>query len=138
MPSTKRPISLVLCLATLAALALGCGIGSDRAYQEPLSKMRITGTRTVGQELRLELDYRQTYDVDVDVECDLKQGSEVIQQIGYGVVQANPGGHPDATPAVGTLAFPFRVEKAGSYLVVCFTTKDAENKLKTPLTVSAH
>jgi len=29
------------------------------------------------------------------------------------------------------------VEEAGSYLVVCFTTKDGENKLKAPLTVSA-
>jgi len=138
MSPAKPSIPILLFLGAIAALALGCGIGSDRAYQEPLSKMRITGTRTVGQELRLELDYRQTYDVDVDVECDLKQGSEVIQQIGYGVVQANPGGHPDATPAVGTLVFPFRVEKAGSYLVVCFTTKDAENKLKTSLNVSAH
>jgi hypothetical protein len=137
MSPAKQFIPILLFLGAIAALALGCGIGSDRAYQEPLSKMRITGTRTVGQELRLELDYRQTYDVDVDVECDLKQGSEVIEQIGYGVVQANPGGRPDATPAVGTLAFPFRVEKAGSYLVVCFTTKDAENKLKTPLTMTA-
>ena len=137
MPPAKQFIPILLFLGAIAALALGCGIGSDTAYQEPLSKMRITGTRTVGQELRLELDYRQTYDVDVDVECDLKQGSEVIQQIGYGVVRANPGGRPDATPVVGTLTFPFRVEEAGSYLVVCFTTKDAENKLKAPLTVSA-
>ena len=137
MPSTKRPISLVLCLATPAALALGCGIGSDRAYQEPLSKMRITGTRTVGQELRLELDYRQTYDVDVDVECDLKQSGEVVEQIGNGTVPANAGGRPDATPAVGSLAFSFRVENAGSYVVVCFTPADAENELTTSLNVSA-
>lgn len=137
MPPTKRSFPLLLSIAALAALALGCGIGSDKAYQEPLAKMRITGTRAVAQEMRLELDYRQTYDVDVDVECDLKQGSEVIQQIGYGVVPSNPIGRPDATPAVGTLAFPFRVDGAGSYLVVCFTTNDAENKLKTPLTVSA-
>ena len=137
MPPAKQFIPILLFLSAIAALALGCGIGSDTKYQEPLSKMRITGTRTVGQEMRLELDYRQTYDVDVNVECELRQGSVVVDEIGSGVVQANPGGRPDATPAVGTLAFPFRVEKAGSYLVVCFTTKDVENKLKTPLTVSA-
>jgi len=137
MPPAKQSIPILLFLGAIAVLALGCGIGSDTKYQEPLSKMRITGTRAVGQDLRLELDYRQTYDVDVDVECELRQGSTVVDEIGSGVVTANPGGRPDATPTVGTLAFPFRVEKAGSYLVVCFTTKDEENKLKTPLTVSA-
>jgi len=137
MPPIKRSFPLLLFIAALAALALGCGIGSDKAFQEPLSKMRITGTRAVGQEMRLELDYRQTYDVDVDVECDLRQGSAVVDEIGSGVVPANPGGRPDATPAVGTLAFSFRVDKAGSYTVRCFTPEDTENKLKVPLTVSA-
>ena len=136
MSSAKRFVPLLLCSAALAALAFGCGIGSDKSYQEPLSKIRITGTRTVGQELRLELDYRQTYDVDVEVECDLKQGGEVVDQIGSGVVAADPSGRPDATPAVGTLAFPFRVSKAGSYLVVCFTPADSENELTTSLNVS--
>ena len=138
MPPAKQSIVILLLFGAIAVLALGCGIGSEEEQHEPLSMMRITGTRVVGQDMRLELDYRQTYDVDVDVECDLRQGSEVIQQIGYDTVAANPGGRPDATPAVGTLTFPFRVEKAGSYLIVCFTTKDAENKLKAPLDVSAH
>ena len=137
MSSAKRFVPLLLCSAALAALAFGCGIGSDKSYQEPLSKIRITGTRTVGQELRLELDYRQTYDVDVEVECDLKQGSEVVEQIGLSGVPSNPSGRADATPAVGTLAFQFRVEKAGSYLVVCFTPADSENELKTSLEVAA-
>ena len=81
---------------------------------------------------------RQTYDVDVDVECDLKQGGEVVQQIGYDTVPANPDGRPGEQPAFGSsLVFPFRVEKAGSYVVVCFTPADAENELTTSLTVSA-
>jgi len=136
MSSTKRHVPFLLCAALVVAPALGCGIGSDYGHQEPLSKMRITGSRVVGEELRLELDYRQTYDVDVDVECDLRQGGEAIQQIGYDTVPANPGGRPDATPAVGTLAFTFRVDKAGSYVVVCFTPADAENELTTEITVS--
>jgi len=137
MPPAKQFIPILLFLGAIAALALGCGIGSDTAYQEPLSKMRITGTRTAGQKMRLELDYRQTYDVDVDVECDLKQSGEVVEQIGNGTVPANAGGRPDATPAVGSLAFSFRVENAGSYVVVCFTPADAENELTTSLNVSA-
>jgi len=137
MPSAKQSTAILLFLGAIALLALGCGIGTEAMRHEPLSKMRITGTRAVGQEMRLELDYRQTYAVGVDAECDLKQGSEVVQQIGYDTVPANPSGRPDTTPAVGTLSFSFRVEKAGSYLVVCFTTKDAENKLSAPLTVSA-
>ncbi|HUS83130.1 MAG TPA: hypothetical protein VM013_07770 [Dehalococcoidia bacterium] len=137
MSSTKRHASFFLCAALVAALALGCGIGSDEEHHEPLSKMRITGTRVVGQELRLEMDYRQTYGVDVDVECELRQGGEVVDEIGSDIVPANPGGRPDATPAVGTLAFSFRVEKAGSYVVVCFTPADAENKLTMSLSVSS-
>jgi hypothetical protein len=137
MPLAKPSAPILLLLGAIAFLALGCGIGTDEAYQEPLSKIRVTGTRAVGQEMRLELDYRQTYDVDVDVECDLKQGSKIIQQISYETVPANPNGRPDATPATGTLAFDFSVDKAGSYTVVCFTTKDTENKLKASLDVSA-
>ena len=127
-----------LLLAALGAVTIACGIGSDYGHQEPLSKMRITGTRVAGQEMQLELDLRQTYDVDVDVECDLKQGGEVIQQIGNDTVPANPDGRPGEEPAFGSsLVFPFRVEKAGSYVVVCFTPADAENDLTASLSISA-
>jgi len=137
MSSTKPLLPLLIGAIALSALALGCGIGSDRAYQEPLSKMRITGTRVAGEEIRVELDYRQTYDTDVDVECELRQGSEVVDKIGEGIVPSNPSGRPDETPAAGTLTFPFRVEKAGSYSVRCFTPADEENKLKTTLDVTS-
>ena len=80
----EASIPILLLLGAIAVLALGCGIGSDPAHHEPLAAMRITGSRVVGQEMRLELDYRQTYPVDVDVECDLKQAGEVVQVIGDG------------------------------------------------------
>jgi hypothetical protein len=138
MPPPKRSIPILLLLSAIAVLTLACGIGTEEMRHEPLSKIVITGPRVVGQEMQLELELRQTYNVDVDVECDLKQGGELIQQIGYDTVPANPEGRPGEDPGFGSsLGFPFRVQKAGSYAVVCFTPADAENKLSSPLTVTA-
>jgi len=137
MPLSKKSLQILIVLAGITLVTVACGIGTEEARREPLWKMRVTGTPVVGQEMRLELDYRQTYDVAVDVECDLKRGGEVIQQIGYGTVSANPNGRPNATPATGTLSFPFRPNKAGSYSVACFTVRDAENKLTSSLTIKA-
>jgi hypothetical protein len=135
--SMKRPFLLISCASALAFLALGCGIGSDAAHQEPLSAMRVTGARVAGEELRVELDYRQTYPVDVDVECDLKQNGEVVQKIGSGVVPASPGARPDDTPVPGKLVFPFTIAKAGEYRLECLTPADVENKLKSSLSIAA-
>ncbi len=132
----KRSLLLVSFGAFLALAAIGCGIGSDPKHQEPLAAMHVIGTPAAGQVLQVELDYRQTYSVDVDVECDLKQNGEVVQKIGSGTVPALPGARPDGTPMPGKLVFPFTVVKAGDYQVACFTTADVENKLKASLTVN--
>jgi len=69
------------------------------------------------------------------VECRLKQGSEVLQRIGAGTVPANPGGNPEATPQVGTLVFPLRVEQPGEYKVVCLTVADESNYLSQTISI---
>jgi hypothetical protein len=136
MFSMKRFLFLASFAGFVSLAALGCGIGSDTKYQEPLAAMHVIGTPAAGQELRVELDYRQTYSVDVDVECDLNQNGEVVQKIGTGVVPALAGARPDGTPMPGKLVFPFTVAKAGDYQVACLTSADVENKLKSSLSVS--
>ncbi len=137
MFSMKRSLLLASFVALLGLAALGCGIGSDPKYQEPLAAMHVIGTPAAGQALSVELDYRQTYSVDVDVECDLKQNGEVVQTIGTGVVPALPGARPDGTPMPGKLVFSFTVAKAGDYQVACLTPADVENKLKSSLSIAA-
>jgi hypothetical protein len=120
---------LVLGPATLLSTGCGIGFGSSDELTDPLAGLRITGTRTAGEELRVELAYSQTYPVPVEVECRLKQGSTVVQVIGKATIPANPEGSPEATPVTGDFSFPFRVEQAGEYKVVCLTVADEANKL---------
>ena len=124
-------ILLFLVLGPAALLSTGCGIrfGSSDELTDPLARLRITGTRMAGEELLVELAYSQTYPVPVEVECRLKQGSAVVQVIGKAAIPANPEGSPEATPVAGNFSFPFHVEQAGEYKVVCLTVADEANKL---------
>ena len=139
MSSVHKRLRLlaVLLPGLAAALLLGCGIGVDTAYQQPLAKMRVSGTPVIGGELNVELDYSQTYNVAVDVECDLTQNDNIVQVIASGTVPANPEGSPDSTPQTGTLDFPFRVDVPGDYKVECLTVLDEDNKLSSSLSVRA-
>ena len=122
----------------LSPLWAGCGIhfGSADEHTEPLAHLRVTGTRRASEELQVELAYSQTLPVSVEVECRLKQGSEVLQRIGAATVPANPEGNPEATPVAGSLSFPFRVEQPGEYAVVCVTLADESNYLSQTISIS--
>jgi len=130
-------ILLLLVLGPVALLSTGCGIdfSSNGENTEPLARLQVTGTRTAGEELRVELAYSQTYPVPVEVECRLKQGSAVVQVIKKATIPANPEGSPEATPVAGDFSFPFRVEQAGEYKVVCLTVADETNKLDEAISI---
>ena len=102
-----------------------------------MAQLRITGERRAGEELQVELGYSQTLPVEVEVECRLKRGDEVLERIGAGRIPANPGGSPEATPVVGSLFFPLRIEEGGEYRVVCFTVVDEGNKLSQAISIGA-
>ena len=135
----RRILALLLLLSTglLSPLWAGCGIdfGSTDEHTEPMAHLRVTGTRRAGEELQVELSYSQTLPVSVEVECRLKQGSEVLQRIGAATIPANPGGNPEATPVAGSLSFSLRVEQPGKYKVVCLTVADEENKLSQVISI---
>lgn len=133
-----KRICLLAPLVLLALATSSCGVefGDGDGNHEPLAAMRVSGTPVAGEELRLELDYAQTYPVPVEVECRLKQGSNVVQIIGTDTVAANPDGEPEATPVTGTLSFTFEVDIPGEYRLECLTPADTENKLKGTLTIT--
>ncbi len=130
-------IGSLLLLCALAVLMAGCGIdlGGGDEHSEPLAGLRISGTPAVGEELRVELEYSQTYPVPVEVECRLKQGKTVLQTIGSDTVPANPEGNPEATPMPGSFTFPFRVEQPGEYKVECLTPADEDNKISKTISI---
>jgi hypothetical protein len=135
----RRILTFLLLLSTglLTPLWAGCGIdfGSANEHTEPMTHLRVTGTRKAGEELQVELSYSQTLPVAVAVECRLKQGSEVEKAIGAAAIPANPGGNPEATPAVGSLSFPLRIDRAGEYTVVCVTLADESNELSQTISI---
>jgi len=135
----RRILTLLLLLSTglLSPLSAGCGIdfGGTDEHTEPMAHLQVTGTRRAGEELQVELSYSQTLPVSVEVECRLKQGSEVLQRIGAATIPANPGGSPEATPVAGSLSFPLRVDRSGEYTVVCFTVVDESNKLSQVISI---
>ena len=135
----RRILALLLLLSTglLSPLSAGCGIhfGSADEHTEPLAHLQVTGTRRAGEELRVELAYSQTLPVPVEVECRLKQGSEVLQRIGAATIPANPGGNPEATPVAGSLSFSLRIDRAGEYAVVCLTVADESNYLSQTISI---
>jgi len=135
----RRILTLLLLLSTglLSPLWAGCGIdfGSTDEHTEPMAHLRVTGTRRAGEELQVELAYSQTLPVAVEVECRLKQGSEVLQKIGAATIPANPGGNPEATPVAGSLSFPLRIDRPGEYAVVCVTLADETNYLSQTISI---
>jgi hypothetical protein len=135
----RRILALLLLLSTglLSLLWAGCGIdfGSADEHTEPLAHLQVTGTRRAGEELQVELSYSQTLPVPVEVECRLKQGSEVLQRIGAATIPANPGGNPEATPVAGSLSFPLRIDRPGEYAVVCVTLADETNYLSRTISI---
>jgi hypothetical protein len=135
----RRILTFLLLLSTglLTPLWAGCGIdfGSANEHTEPMTHLRVTGTRKAGEELQVELSYSQTLPVAVAVECRLEQGSEVEKTIGAAAIPANPGGSPEATPTVGSLSFPLRVDRAGEYTVVCVTLADESNELSQAVSI---
>jgi hypothetical protein len=137
----RRILTLLLLLSTglLSPLWAGCGIhfGSADEHTEPMTQLRITGTRRAGEELQVELAYSQTLPVAVAVECRLKQGSEVVQKIGAGTMPANPEGNPEATPVAGSLSFPLRIDRPGEYTVMCLTLADESNYLSQTISIGA-
>jgi hypothetical protein len=135
----RRILALLLLLSTglLSLLWAGCGIhfGSADEHTEPLAHLQVTGTRRAGEELQVELSYSQTLPVSVEVECRLKQGSEVLQRIGAATIPANPGGNPEATPVAGSLSFSLRIDRPGEYMVVCVTLADETNSLSQVISI---
>ena len=74
MPApVARRLGVILGLAFLAVLFLGCGIsyGEDEEGTELFKRLEIEGERRPFSNLNLVLEYEQPYPALIDVQCDL-------------------------------------------------------------------
>ena len=128
----------MLATLVLATLILG-GCGVDFSNGEPgtefFKSLKLTGTPAVGAQMTLVVAYEQNNPVDVAVKCEVRQGKELVREIGSQTVPLLNGGGPEATPVSGTYSFEFTVYKPGAYKAECFTPKDEDNFIIREFTV---
>ncbi len=116
-------------LLVLGALFGGCGVKytAGSLGNEFFTSLTVTGDKRVGNKLTGFVSFRQGYATDVGVRCELRQGKELVLQVGQDVVKAHPGGGAKATPFPGSYSYDFTVDTAGHYKFECFTPADEDN-----------
>ena len=125
------PRNVIVVLLALASIALaGCGIAFSDAPQgnDFFTSLRVSGDTRVGRPLTAAVSYETFYPVQIEIVCELRQGSRTIHEIGRGFAPAiTPERHPDDEAVPGNFSIDFTVEAAGSYKVECYTVLDDAN-----------
>jgi hypothetical protein len=128
----------MLAALLLATLILG-GCGVDFSNGEPgtefFKSLKVNGTPTAGAQLTMVVTYAQNNPVDVAVKCELRQGKNLVKEVGSQTVPQLAGGGPKATPVAGTYSFDFTADQPGSYKAECFTPADENNYIIREFTV---
>jgi len=125
-------------MVAAAALLAGCGVRftDPPAGTEFFESLRISGEMKAGSPLTALVSYTQTYPVEVQVTCELRQNKQTLLQIGQNVVPALPDGNPDATPLVGSFSYDFTPPAPGAYKVECLTLQEEDNFITKTITIS--
>jgi hypothetical protein len=119
-----------LATLTIATLILaGCGVdfSSGEPGTEFFKSLKVTGTPMAGAQMTMLLAYAQNYPVDVTVKCEVRQGKDLVKEVGSQIVPQLAGGGPKATPVTGTYSFDFTVDRPGAYKAECYTPADENN-----------
>lgn len=128
----------MLATLVLATLILGgCGVdfSSGESGTEFFKSLRVTGTPAVGAQMTMVVAYAQNNPVDVAVKCEIRQGRELVREVGSQTVPLLSGGGPEATPVAGTYSFDFTIFKPGAYKAECYTPADENNFIIREFTV---
>jgi hypothetical protein len=127
-----------LLLVAAASFVAGCGV----RYSDPepgtefYESITISGDLTAGMAITVTVDITQTYPVEVESVCELRQNKVTLREIGRDVVPALVGGNPDATPPLSILTHDFTVDEPGTYVIECLTPKDEDNFIAKEIKVS--
>ncbi len=112
-------------------LLAGCGIdfGNGPQGNDFFTSLRVSGAMRTGAPLTAAVSYETFYPEQLEIRCELRQGSKTLRDIGGGQTPAvTPERHPDDDAVPGNFSIDFTVDEPGDYKVECFTTKDATTR----------
>ncbi len=127
----KSAVQLRLRALALSALLLaGCGIsfGSGNS-SELFQEIRVRGEPVVGQEMRVEVTYRQRLPVPITISCFLIRPGHSRRWLGRDTLPANPDTSSEPGPVEGRSTFRFVPDRPGRYIALCNTPLDLENAI---------
>ena len=124
-----RNFPFVLMLALSCAVFAGCGVRfrDPEPGNEFFKSAIVSGDRTAGAPLQGTIKIAQTYNIEVPITCELRQGKELVKPIGGDIVPPLEGGTPKSTPTAVEFTYQFTADAPGAYKFECFTTKDEDN-----------
>ncbi|MBI5289238.1 MAG: hypothetical protein HY873_09740 [Chloroflexi bacterium] len=135
----KLPRIAPIVVVPFALLFTACGIRftDPPPGTEFFESLQVSGERTAGSPLTALVSYTQTYPVEVELTCELRQNKQTLFEIGKNVVPPVPDGNPDATPVVGSFSYDFTPPAPGAYRVECLTLREEDNFISKKITISA-
>jgi len=132
----KSPhVLLPLILATLVLGGCGISFRNGDSSKEFFRSLNVGGTPVTGAPLTMAVAYAQNNPIDVAVKCDLRQGKDIVKEVGAETVPRLADGGPKATPVAGTYSFDFTVDRPGTYKAECYTPADENNYIIRQITV---
>jgi hypothetical protein len=108
---------------------MGCGVSFSSAPDgtEFFKSVTVSGELTAGAPLTAAVTYEQNNPVETTIKCEVRQGKNLVKEIGSAKAPLHPLGGPEATPFPGNFSFDFNVAEPGSYKLECFTPADEDN-----------
>jgi hypothetical protein len=132
----RRVSPLILPLVVLFA-ACGVSYGDPPQGTEFFKSLTISGTRRAGEPLTAAVVYAQKNPTNLDIKCEIRQGKDLVKDIGTQQAPGLPFGGPKATPLAGNFSYDFALDKPGTYKAECFTPKDEDNFIIKTFTLAA-
>jgi hypothetical protein len=128
-------VLLPLILATLVLGGCGISFSNGNSGKEFFTSLNVIGTPVTRSPLTMVVAYAQNNPIDVAVKCELRQGQNVVKEVGAETVPQLANGGPQATPVAGTYTFDFTVDEPGTYKAECYTPADENNYIIRQFTV---
>lgn len=110
-------------------------LSSAKNGTEFFKSLTITGDLAAGAPLTAAVGYDQNNPVPVVIKCEIRQGKNLVKELGGELAPELPLGGPKATPFPGNFSFDFVMEQPGTYKAECFTPADEDNYILKTFTI---
>jgi hypothetical protein len=128
---------LILALASLLFTSCGIAFSDGPKGNDFFTSLRVSGEKRAGAPLTAAVGYETIYPAQIEIVCELRQGSRTIREIGRGFAPAiTPERDPDEDAVPGNFSIDFTVEVAGTYKIECYTVLDDANYIIEEFTVA--